>query len=222
MSRHTRSAGRSGRVSRLSLRALAVALLVTGVGAGLFLDNDRARQETSIDGGTLTADEAALMKADLITSKQTQAELEAAARAQAAEAAALAAARAKAANDEASRRRRTTTPPVYGPIPASCAAYKGARATGCALLLKAGYGLSEMPCLDKLWTRESNWNYKSLNKGSGAYGIPQALPGKKMASAGADWETNPATQIIWGLGYIKGRYKTPCKAWQHSEDVGWY
>ena len=57
---------------------------------------------------------------------------------------------------------------------------------------------------------------------SGAYGIPQALPGSKMATAGADWETNAGTQIEWGLGYIQGRYATPCGAWAHSQDVGWY
>jgi len=62
----------------------------------------------------------------------------------------------------------------------------------------------------------------SMNTSSGAYGIPQALPGSKMASAGADWATNPATQITWGLGYITGRYGTPCGAWNHSQATGWY
>ena len=60
------------------------------------------------------------------------------------------------------------------------------------------------------------------NASSGAYGIPQALPGDKMASAGADWATNPATQIAWGLGYIEGSYGTPCGAWAASESQGWY
>jgi len=89
-------------------------------------------------------------------------------------------------------------------------------------LEEAGAGVDEFQCLVDLWTRESRWNHRALNKNSGAYGIPQALPGKKMASAGADWETNPETQIDWGLGYIKERYKTPCRAWKHSEDNGWY
>ena len=65
------------------------------------------------------------------------------------------------------------------------------------------------------------WRVNAANS-SGAYGIPQALPGSKMASAGADWQTNPATQIAWGLGYIAGRYGTPCGAWDHSESNGWY
>ncbi|MDK7123234.1 lytic transglycosylase, partial [Pauljensenia sp. UMB6358] len=67
-----------------------------------------------------------------------------------------------------------------------------------------------------------HWNPYAANAWSGAYGIPQALPGSKMASAGADWQTNPATQITWGLGYIAGRYGTPCGALGHSNSVGWY
>ena len=81
--------------------------------------------------------------------------------------------------------------------------------------LAATYGWTgiEWQCLDNLWERESNWRHLIANPSSGAYGIPQALPGSKMASAGADWKTNPATQISWGLGYIKGRYGSPCGAW---------
>jgi hypothetical protein len=79
-----------------------------------------------------------------------------------------------------------------------------------------------MPCLDKLWTRESGWNTRSTNSSTGAYGIPQALPGSKMGSVADDWRTNPATQIKWGLSYIKGRYGTPCSAWQHFLSTGWY
>ncbi|MEW2360177.1 lytic transglycosylase domain-containing protein [Spirillospora sp. NPDC029432] len=81
---------------------------------------------------------------------------------------------------------------------------------------------TQFGCLQKLWNKESHWNYKASNPSSGAYGIPQALPGSKMASAGADWKTNYKTQIKWGLGYIDDRYGTPCKAWQHSQSVGWY
>ncbi|MEB4613228.1 hypothetical protein OOT08_01095, partial [Leucobacter sp. M11] len=81
---------------------------------------------------------------------------------------------------------------------------------------------TEFNCLNSLWERESNWNVSAMNTSSGAYGIPQSLPGDKMASAGADWQTNPDTQIRWGLGYIQGRYGSPCNAWAHSESVGWY
>ena len=81
---------------------------------------------------------------------------------------------------------------------------------------------TQYPCLDSLWTRESNWTTTSENKSSGAYGIPQALPGDKMAPYGSDWRTNPKPQIEWGLSYIKGRYGSPCGAWDHSQATGWY
>ncbi|WP_449701800.1 aggregation-promoting factor C-terminal-like domain-containing protein [Actinomadura algeriensis] len=76
--------------------------------------------------------------------------------------------------------------------------------------------------LESLWTKESGWNERAQNPSSGAYGIPQSLPGTKMASAGSDWQTNAATQIAWGLNYIDARYGTPCEAWGHSQSVGWY
>jgi hypothetical protein len=76
-------------------------------------------------------------------------------------------------------------------------------------------------CLDSLWTRESGWSTTAANP-SGAYGIPQALPGSKMASAGSDWRTNPATQIEWGLGYIASQYGSPCGAWSHFQSAGSY
>lgn len=83
-------------------------------------------------------------------------------------------------------------------------------------------GGEQWDCLYSLWSRESGWRWNAENVSSGAYGIPQALPGSKMASVGADWQTNPVTQIEWGLGYINGRYGSACNAWQHSENVGWY
>ena len=90
------------------------------------------------------------------------------------------------------------------------------------LVAAQGWSDREYQCLVLLWNRESQWNPYAENSSSGAYGIPQALPGSKMASAGADWRTNPITQINWGIGYIKGRYGTPCSAWAHSNAVGWY
>ena len=90
------------------------------------------------------------------------------------------------------------------------------------MLSSYGWGMDQWSCLDSLWQRESNWNPYAQNSSSGAYGIPQSLPGSKMASAGSDWQTNPATQIKWGLGYIDGRYGSPCGAWAHSQSVGWY
>lgn len=76
--------------------------------------------------------------------------------------------------------------------------------------------------LNLLWMRESGWNPFAYNHASGAYGIPQAVPGDKMASAGANWRTSARTQIIWGMGYIQGRYGDPWNAWQHELRYGWY
>jgi len=91
-----------------------------------------------------------------------------------------------------------------------------------ALLSEFGWSQDQFGCLDPLWERESHWNVYADNPNSSAYGIPQALPGSKMSSAGADWATNPITQIRWGLGYIEDRYGSPCGAWGHSQGHGWY
>ena len=97
-----------------------------------------------------------------------------------------------------------------------------AKAIARSMMAGHGWGDSEFSCLENLWTRESSWNYQAENASSGAYGIPQALPGSKMSEVADDWATNPTTQITWGLNYISGRYGTPCSAWAHSESVGWY
>ena len=91
-----------------------------------------------------------------------------------------------------------------------------------AMLAKHGWGAGQFRCLDALWTRESGWKLSARNASSGAYGIPQALPGSKMASMGKDWRTNPVTQIRWGLQYIEASYGSPCAAWGHSGANGWY
>lgn len=87
---------------------------------------------------------------------------------------------------------------------------------------KYGWGSFQFACLNKLWTKESNWRYKARNKSSGAHGIPQALPATKMESIGTDWRTNPVTQISWGLRYIEVRYETPCKAYKKFQRSRWY
>jgi hypothetical protein len=107
-------------------------------------------------------------------------------------------------------------PPFVTPDPGT------AQAIAYSMVQANGWGADEFACLVALWNKESGWRVNAYNKGSGAYGIPQALPGNKMGSVGADWETNPATQIAWGLGYIGGRYGTPCGAWGHSQAKGWY
>jgi Transglycosylase SLT domain len=117
----------------------------------------------------------------------------------------------------------TVTEPPKATAPATGMPDPGtAQAIAYDLLMAKGWGVSEYNCLVALWNRESHWNVYAHNTSSGAYGIPQALPGDKMASVASDWATNPKTQIIWGLGYIQQRYQTPCGAWAHSERKGWY
>ena len=109
------------------------------------------------------------------------------------------------------------------PDPSTVAVEPGtAQAMGKEMAAARGWGDDQFACLLSLWNKESGWRWNAENKSSGAYGIPQSLPGSKMASAGADWQTNPATQISWGLGYIAGRYGDPCGAWAHSQARGWY
>ena len=100
---------------------------------------------------------------------------------------------------------------------------KGAREVAKVLMEdKYGWGDRQFACLVGLWTKESNWNYRSSNKRTGAHGIPQALPATKMDSAGTDWRTNPVTQISWGLRYIESRYDTPCGAFAKFKRSNWY
>ena len=103
-----------------------------------------------------------------------------------------------------------------GPVPTG-----SAQSIARALVSAHGWDGSQFSCLVKLWNRESGWRTNASNP-SGAYGIPQALPGSKMSSAGPNWQSNAATQIKWGLGYISARYGSPCGAWGHSQSTGWY
>lgn len=146
----------------------------------------------------------------------TRATATAAARAAAAEQARRAeeqaAARAAAAREQerASRSRREAAAAAADP-----------RSVARALLAAQGQA-GQFGCLDRLWTKESEWRVSATNPSSGAYGIPQSLPASKMASAGSDWRTNARTQIRWGLGYINERYGSPCAAWAHSQSHNWY
>lgn len=96
------------------------------------------------------------------------------------------------------------------------------RDIGRALLAEFGFSSDQFSCLDSLYMSESGWRVDADNPSSSAYGIPQALPGSKMSSAGADWATNPVTQIRWGLGYIQDRYGSPCGAWSFKQGHNWY
>ena len=223
------------------MRTLAVALLVGGIAGGVHLGQHRDRQQQSAQAQlAIDADAADLQ---MLKARQNEhAAARALQRESEADAATKAAAEAKAAAGKASSLRQAVADhkaqankpkpspssssggivPYNGTIPTSCKEYVGNRATGCALMLQAGFGIDQFPCLDNIFNKESGWNPLAENKGSGAYGIPQALPGSKMASVASDWRTNPATQIKWGIGYIKGRYDTPCKAWQHWQSANSY
>jgi membrane protein involved in colicin uptake len=96
------------------------------------------------------------------------------------------------------------------------------RRIGREMAAKRGWTGDQWTCLNNLWTKESGWSSRATNASGSAGGIPQALPASKMASAGDDWRTNPATQIKWGLRYISGRYGNPCGAWRHFQNRNWY
>ena len=117
----------------------------------------------------------------------------------------------------------TPGPAATASAPAAIAGCGGSNeALANCMAAADGWTGSQTACLDWLWTRESNFETGATNPTSGAYGIPQSLPAAKMAAAGADWQTSPATQIRWGLSYIAATYGTPCAAWSHEEAVSWY
>ena len=137
-------------------------------------------------------------------------------------AAELAASKAAAAARSAATRARAAAQPSQTAGSAAPAASGSPRQIAEAMLGSFGWSSGQFSCLDPLWAHESGWSVTAANAGSGAYGIPQALPGSRMASAGPDWQTNAATQIKWGLEYIRDTYGSPCAAWAHSQATGWY
>jgi hypothetical protein len=158
--------------------------------------------------------------AEKATAAKAAAAKAAAAKAAAAKAAAAKAAAAKSAQQAAARKaaaqraqsaRQAATTPSGSP-----------QQIAERMLGQFGWSSSQFSCLQPLWEHESGWSVTAENPTSGAYGIPQSLPGAQMASAGADWQSNAATQIRWGLTYIQGRYGSPCGAWAHEESDNWY
>ncbi|MEJ5946258.1 hypothetical protein WDZ17_13245 [Pseudokineococcus basanitobsidens] len=173
------------------------------------VDALRAERATAADHRQEVAAEQAAEAAARAAAEREAAERAAAEQAAAEEAAAE---RAAAAEAEAAREQEA----------ASRSAQRDPRAVAASMVGDHGWGSEQMSCLDQLWTKESSWQWDADNPTSSAYGIPQALPGEKMAEAGADWETNPVTQIRWGLDYIDASYGTPCSAWSHSQATDWY
>jgi hypothetical protein len=233
----TRAMLEGNRVSRISVRGFAVAsaTAVTTVGAvvGVAAGSEpaTAAAQPAADATTVLADIPAgqqVQQASLTEQVQAQSDAaDATARKTAEEdarkaAAKTAAARKQAADDAAAAK-------------AKAAAAKKA-ASALAATVKSSYTAAEVQamaqsiigdssqyqCFSNIVTRESGWNYTATNASSGAYGLVQALPGSKMASAGADWRTNPATQIKWGLNYMNSRYNSPCGAWSFWQANHWY
>jgi hypothetical protein len=145
----------------------------------------------------------------------------AAAKAAAAKAAAQQAAQQQAAQQQAAQ-QQATQQQAAAQQPAASAPSGSPQQIAQQMLSQFGWSSGQFSCLQPLWALESGWNIYASNPSSGAYGIPQALPGSKMASAGPDWQSDAATQIRWGLTYIQGSYGSPCAAWSHEQADGWY
>ncbi len=193
----------SASVADASFAAGAQTRTLTGAAAR---DNGLAKSAQDLKAGEAAARQAALRHA---IARQ---------KARKAARAAAAAAAAKAARAAAQRQAPATPAAAAQPVTASGSPQQIAQ----GMLGSYGWSASQFSCLQPLWNAESGWNASASNPTSGAFGIPQALPGSKMASAGADWQTNPATQIRWGLGYIRSVYGSPCGAWSHEQAYGWY
>lgn len=222
------------RVSRISVRGFAVAsaTAVTTVGAvvGVASGSEGAVQPVAADATTVLADIPAgqqVQQASLTQQVQAQSDAADAGAKKAAEEAA----RRQAAKDASARKKAEEK------AEAARKAKEASRAAErAALVVKASYTVAEVQamaqgligdasqyqCFSNIVTRESGWNYTATNASSGAYGLVQALPGSKMASAGADWRTNPGTQIRWGLKYMDSRYGSPCGAWSFWQANHWY
>jgi hypothetical protein len=177
-----------------------------------------AQRQTSYESAAANA---AVAKA---AAQKAAAAKAAAAKAAAAKAASAKAAAQQAAQEQAAQQRATQQQAAQQTTaqPATSAPSGSPQQIAEQMLSQFGWSSSQFSCLQPLWALESGWNIYASNPGSGAYGIPQALPGSKMASAGPDWQSNAATQIRWGLSYIQGTYGSPCAAWSHEEADGWY
>ncbi|MET8447243.1 transglycosylase SLT domain-containing protein [Streptomyces sp. NPDC005209] len=231
-------------MSRISVRGFAVASAtavtavgsVVGVASGSTAQNNDA-EATAADTTTLLADIPAGQQAQVQTASLTQQadaqaiaadasakkDAEALARKAAAETAVAKKAAAEKAEKEAKERAaakkaatRSTRDSSSFPVQSS---YSVAQIQAMARQMVAS---GQFQCFSNIVDHESSWNYRAVNASSGAYGLFQALPGSKMSSVGADWQTNPATQIKWGLNYMNSRYGSPCEAWSFWQANHWY
>ncbi|MEU9148048.1 transglycosylase SLT domain-containing protein [Streptomyces sp. NPDC048349] len=234
-------------MSRISVRGFAVASAtavttvgaVVGVATGDPASNDL---ETTASGATLltdipVGDQAQVQSASLTQQADTIAHAaDADAKRSAEEAARIQAAEdAKAKKAEAEKAKAEADAKAKADREAKDAASRSAARDAGDFAVQSSYTVAQVKaiaqqmvpsgqfqCFSNIINQESTWNYLAVNKSSGAYGLVQALPGSKMASAGADWRTNPATQIKWGLNYMNERYGSPCSAWSFHQANGWY
>ncbi|MFF6951510.1 transglycosylase SLT domain-containing protein [Streptomyces iakyrus] len=231
------------RVSRISVRGFAVASAtavtavgsVVGVASGSTAQNNDA--EATASGATLLADIPAGQQAQVQTASLTQQadaqaiQADASAKKDAEEAARKAAAETAIAKKEAAEKAAKEAKERAEAKEAAASRSKDISdfpvATSYSIAQLQAMARQIVPagqfqCFSNIVDHESDWNYKAVNPSSGAYGMFQALPGSKMSSVGADWRTNPATQIKWGLNYMNDRYGSPCEAWSFWQANNWY
>ncbi|MGW6542736.1 aggregation-promoting factor C-terminal-like domain-containing protein [Streptomyces massasporeus] len=230
-------------MSRISVRGFAVASAtavtavgsVVGVASGSTAQNNDA--EATATGATLLADIPAGQQAQVQTASLTQQadaqaiQADASAKKDAEEAARKAAAETAVAKQEAAKKAAEAAAKERAEAKAAASRSKDVTdfpvATSYSIAQLQAMARQMVPsgqfqCFSNIVDHESDWNYKAVNPSSGAYGMFQALPGSKMSSAGADWQTNPATQIKWGLNYMNDRYGSPCEAWSFWQANNWY
>lgn len=232
-------------MSRISVRGFAVASAtavtavgsVVGVASGSVAQTNDAADapQTKADDLTLLADLPAGAQAQVQTASLTQQaayqamaadesakkDAEAAARKAAAETAIAkkeAAEEAAKAKEEAAAKEKAAKAAESGDFPVQSSYTIDQIQSMARQMVAAG----QWQCFSNIVNHESSWNYRAVNASSGAYGLFQALPGSKMSSVGSDWQTNPATQIKWGLNYMNERYGSPCDAWSFWQANSWY
>ena len=205
-----------------TLPSSAAASSAGAADAHLLMVNRQPAPALAAQGDTMTAAQLLIMSDRMrygLDHRQAESEL-ARARAAAAKAAAARAAAQQAAQQQAAQQQPAQQ--AAAQQPAASTPSGSPEQIAQQMLSQFGWSSSQFACLQPLWAQESGWNVYAANPSSGAYGIPQALPGSKMASAGPGWQTDAATQIRWGLGYIQGTYGSPCGAWAHEQADGWY
>ena len=212
------SAPASGAPSGAAFSAITTRSGQTAAGRGTQQSHRAARRFSLIADlqamATMLASRAAAHQAAVAQAAKRQTQAELTAKREAAR---------KAAQQAPAQRRSAQRRSGQQPAASSAPAASGSpQSIAQAMLGSFGWSASQFSCLDPLWAGESGWSVTASNPSTGAYGIPQAMPASKMASAGPNWRTSAATQIRWGLDYIKSTYGSPCAAWSHEEADGWY